>query len=96
MSEIDTCDCRHPECRTCYPRAKAPAPIDLTVLSPREHQVLGLLAVGHRSKEIARQLFLSPKTVDTHRARIRAKMAIRTSVQWMELLRALPAGGLPR
>ena len=46
-------------------------------LSPRERQVLRLLALGHSTKEAAASLGLSPKTVETHRAHIMDKLGIR-------------------
>jgi two-component system response regulator NreC len=42
-------------------------------LSPRETEVLRLLAVGHTNSEIATQLFLSVRTVESHRALIQQK-----------------------
>ncbi|MBS2025512.1 MAG: response regulator transcription factor [Deltaproteobacteria bacterium] len=49
-----------------------------TSLTPRERDVLRLLADGFTSKEIAARLKLSPKTVDGHRTAIMDKLAIRT------------------
>ena len=46
-------------------------------LSPREREVLRLLALGHSAKEAAGRLGLSPKTVETHRAHIMDKLGIR-------------------
>ncbi len=40
------------------------------VLSPRQSEVLQLIAEGHSTKEIARRLDLSVKTVDTHRSQL--------------------------
>lgn len=45
-------------------------------LSSRERQVLQLLAEGHAIGEIATTLSLSPKTVDTYRARMMEKLGI--------------------
>jgi two-component system response regulator NreC len=45
-------------------------------LTARETQVLRLIAFGHTSVEIARELALSPRTVETHRARIHKKLAL--------------------
>lgn len=42
-------------------------------LSPRELEVLRLLAAGHTNSEIAGQLFLSVRTVESHRAHIQQK-----------------------
>lgn len=47
-------------------------------LSPREVEVLRLIALGHTSAEIASKLQLSRRTVETHRARILRKLGLRT------------------
>lgn len=47
-------------------------------LSPREQEVLRLVAMGYTSAEIAQRLHLSPKTVDTYRARGMEKLGLRT------------------
>jgi DNA-binding NarL/FixJ family response regulator len=43
-------------------------------LSPREREVLKLIASGLSSKAIARKLDISPKTVETHRSRLMTKL----------------------
>lgn len=43
-------------------------------LTPREREVLHLLAEGHTNKQIAARLTITPKTAETHRARINAKL----------------------
>jgi two-component system response regulator NreC len=50
-------------------------------LSPREVEVLRLIALGHTSVEIARKLHLSPRTVETHRARIHGKLGLATRAE---------------
>ena len=60
-------------------------------LSPREAEVLQLIAYGHTSVEIARLLTLSPRTVETHRARIHQKLGLRSRA---ELVRYALARGL--
>jgi two-component system response regulator NreC len=45
-------------------------------LTPREVEVLRLIALGHTSVEIARKLHLSPRTVETHRAHIHRKLGL--------------------
>lgn len=45
-------------------------------LSPREREVLQLLAEGHGTKQIARRLHVSSKTVDTHRQHVMKKLDI--------------------
>jgi DNA-binding NarL/FixJ family response regulator len=48
----------------------------LARLSPREREVLQLVAEGKSSAEIAAILFLSPKTVETYRSRLMKKLGI--------------------
>jgi DNA-binding NarL/FixJ family response regulator len=50
-------------------------------LTPRELEVVKLIAEGHTSEEIAGQLFISKKTVDRHRANILEKLGMRNRVQ---------------
>jgi two-component system response regulator NreC len=45
-------------------------------LSAREQEVLALTAEGYSSREIGKKLFISPKTVDTYRARIMDKLGL--------------------
>jgi two-component system response regulator NreC len=45
-------------------------------LSEREVDVLRLIALGHTNAEIAEQLFLSVRTVETHRAHIQQKLSL--------------------
>lgn len=63
---------------------------NLSKLSKRESQVLLLFAEGHRVIDIGARLFISEKTVATHKARIREKCGAVTPVQWMALLRQIP------
>jgi DNA-binding NarL/FixJ family response regulator len=53
-------------------------------LTPREQQVMRLLAEGFSSKEIAEKLFISPKTVENHRTNIMSKLDLHST---MELVR---------
>jgi two-component system, NarL family, nitrate/nitrite response regulator NarL len=70
------------------------------VLSPREREVLGLLAGGHDQDDIADILVISPQTVRTHIQRITTKLGVRSRVQAAHLAtehglvdRRIPAGG---
>jgi two-component system response regulator NreC len=50
-------------------------------LSPRELEVLGLIALGHTNGEIASRLYLSVRTVESHRARIQGKTGCSSRAQ---------------
>jgi two-component system response regulator NreC len=50
-------------------------------LSEREHEILRLLALGHTNQEIASQLYLSVRTVETHRAHVMQKLRISTRAE---------------
>ena len=47
-------------------------------LSDREREVLRLLALGHTNQEIAKMLFISVRTAETHRAHIMQKLRLTT------------------
>jgi two-component system, LuxR family, response regulator FixJ len=50
-------------------------------LSEREREVLGLIVSGLTNKEIGRALYLSPRTVETHRANLFAKLEAESLAQ---------------
>jgi DNA-binding NarL/FixJ family response regulator len=50
-------------------------------LTKREHEVLGLVAMGKGNKEIAESLFISVKTVETHKGNILEKLGLRNSAE---------------
>jgi two-component system, NarL family, response regulator NreC len=50
-------------------------------LSEREVEVLRLIALGHTNSEIAAQLFLSVRTVESHRAHIQQKLRLQTRAE---------------
>ncbi len=70
-------------------RAQADAQDD--PLSDREREVLRLLALGHTNQEIAKMLFISVRTAETHRAHIMQKLRLSTRA---ELVRHALASGL--
>lgn len=62
-----------------------------TTLSRREREVFRMITAGYQSKEIARRLFVSLKTVDTHRGNINQKLSVHTTA---ELVRFAHAHGI--
>ena len=50
-------------------------------LTPREQEIMVLLAEGLSSKEIADKLFISPKTVDNHRSNIFRKLNLHSVIE---------------
>jgi two-component system response regulator FixJ len=89
------------------PRASVAAGADdaaerIAALSPREREVLDQLIAGKPNKRIARDLGLSPRTVEVHRARLMARLgvgslaeAVRLAVQAELGQRARPAAPEP-
>jgi two-component system response regulator NreC len=53
-------------------------------LSKRELEVLRLIALGHTNSEIAEQLYLSVRTVETHRAHIQQKLGLSTRAELVQ------------
>ena len=90
-----------PDLRGCAPelsdgrRARSrPAGLDvLGVLSPREREVLDLIIKGWRNRNIAGELCISIKTVDTHRTRINRKLHCTSAA---DLIRFAADNGLLR
>ena len=58
-------------------------------LSEREREVLGLIVVGLTNKEIGRALDVSPRTVETHRANLFAKLQVESLAQLIRHYAAL-------
>ncbi len=54
---------------------------DTTLLTPREEEVLKLIAEGNSGKEIADLLVLSPKTVERHRANLLEKLGMKDRLE---------------
>jgi DNA-binding NarL/FixJ family response regulator len=54
---------------------------EFDILTPRELQVVKLIAEAHTSKEIAKELFISVKTVERHRANILDKLGMTDRVE---------------
>jgi two-component system, NarL family, response regulator NreC len=77
--------------RMAVAEAEAAARAEEDPLSDREHEVLRLLALGHTNQEIAKTLFISVRTAETHRAHIMQKLRLTTRA---ELVRYALAQGL--
>lgn len=60
------------------PDGPPPPPGDLT---PREADVLRLIALGHTNVEVGRRLYLSTRTVETHRAHLQQKLGSHTRAE---------------
>jgi DNA-binding NarL/FixJ family response regulator len=71
--------------------AEARARAEADPLSDREREVLRLLALGHTNQEIAKMLYISVRTAETHRAHIMQKLRLSTRA---ELVRHAIAQGL--
>jgi DNA-binding NarL/FixJ family response regulator len=52
-----------------------------STVTPRERQILQLLAEGFTMRQVARRLGISPRTVETHVAKLYRKLDVRTRVQ---------------
>jgi len=74
-------------------RAESAALDPYETLTAREREVLHLVAEGHTNAEIAARLFVSPRTIETHRANLMRKLGLHTQT---DLIRyALRRGILP-
>lgn len=55
--------------------------LDGSILTPREEEILKLIAEGHSGKEIAEMLVVSPKTVERHRANLLEKLGMKDRLE---------------
>ncbi len=60
---------------------KEPKPGRLEILTLREQEVCSLLAYGYTNGETGQRLFISERTVETHRTNIMAKLNLRSRVE---------------
>jgi RNA polymerase sigma factor (sigma-70 family) len=58
----------------------------LALLTPREHEVMEMVADGRSNKEIANALGVSAKTVEAHRARVMEKMEARSLAELVRMV----------
>lgn len=57
----------------------------LPVLTPREKEILGLIAEGYTNPQIAEKVFLSSFTIDSHRKNLLAKMDVKNTASLIKL-----------
>jgi two-component system sensor histidine kinase TtrS len=62
--------------------------VDLSSLTPCETRVFQLIGEGESPRDIAARLGVSPKTVESHRANIKAKLDIRSAKAFNSIARA--------
>jgi FixJ family two-component response regulator len=65
----------------------------IATLTPREHDVLGLLTQGNANKSMAQDLGLSQRTVEIHRAHVMEKMGARSVAQLVRMVMDLEYRG---
>ncbi|MDQ3763595.1 MAG: response regulator transcription factor [Actinomycetota bacterium] len=63
------------------PEQQTPTPAEMAQLTPREREVLTLLARGMSNTDVAAELFISEATVKTHLARVMMKLGVREKAQ---------------
>ncbi len=61
----------------------------MELLTPREHQVLDIVAAGETNKAIARRLEISEKTVEIHRAKVMEKMQAKSLADLVKMVAML-------
>jgi DNA-binding NarL/FixJ family response regulator len=59
-----------------YLQKSTAGPESTLAISPREKEILNLLAEGYTSKEIAEKLFISQSTVHSHRTNLMSKLGL--------------------
>lgn len=58
---------------------------ELPVLTPREKEILGLIAEGYTNPQIAEKIFLSQFTIDSHRKNLLAKLNVKNTASLIRL-----------
>ena len=61
-------------------------PMNLPAISKREREIIGLMAKGLKTPEIAKELFISYSTVENHRKNLRVKTNTKTSAELMSFV----------
>ena len=75
------------ELRATGETARRRDPSTLDQLTPQELQIAGLVASGLTNRQVAAQLYLSPRTIDYHYARSSASLALPRGPSWCARVR---------
>jgi two-component system, LuxR family, response regulator FixJ len=78
--------CWKPSSDTAAAEAGVPKFPGCDPLTPREHEVLGQIAAGASNKEAGRQLGISPRTIEVHRARIMEKVKAKNAADLVRIV----------
>jgi DNA-binding CsgD family transcriptional regulator len=73
--------------------SRAETPAGEPVLTPREREVARLILEGKNYREIGEAIFISPRTVEHHIARIRTRFDVKTRSELLDRLRLILEGG---
>ena len=71
---------------TVQPGGRAVEVRGFSQLTPREREVLQLITNGQSNKEAGRQLGISPRTIEVHRARVMEKLGARNTADLMRIV----------
>ncbi|MDO8184905.1 response regulator transcription factor [Conexibacter sp. JD483] len=82
--------------REAAPAAASGQPVADDPLTPRERDVLTLLATGATNREIAAQLHLGPDSIKKHASAIYRKLGVRNRTEAVQRYAQLPRSGTPR
>ena len=66
-------------------KTQVPYPEPFDTLSIREREVMQMVVQGMTSPEIGKKLFISPRTVDIHRANLMRKLGLRTRIDLVQI-----------
>lgn len=65
----------------------------IQALTPREREIFALLGRGYSNTEIARHLFISSRTVETHRQRVMTKLGLHSIIELVRIAVTLEMAG---
>lgn len=86
----NTSDLSNPFGNACWVFEPLTTGVDVSRLTPREREIIAGMSRGHTAKEAARELGLSPRTVEKIRAGLRSKFGVHNAVELMSRVSGLP------